>query len=144
MSVTTYLSGRVVHQQLPDFDGAPGPDAPALKRLRLPQGELAQIHQSDEGMRYIAWIELRAGGVRGNHYHERKLEHVYVISGEVELTVEDLTTRERATLRLKSGDLVSIEVRIAHAFRPISPGQAIEFSPGRLAPDDTFRFPLVT
>jgi hypothetical protein len=51
MAETEYLAGRVVKWSLPVISGRPGPDAPTLKRLLLPQGELAQVHDSEEGIR---------------------------------------------------------------------------------------------
>jgi mannose-6-phosphate isomerase-like protein (cupin superfamily) len=143
MSETAFLSGRVIRRRLPEYVGPPPADAPALKRLRLPQGDLVQFHNDDEGMRYVAWIELKEGGVRGNHYHERKLEHIYLLTGAVELTVEDIDTGERAVVDLEAGDRVTIPTRIAHALRTVRAGQAVEFSPGRLESNDTFRRPLV-
>lgn len=142
-SETSVLSGRVVRRRLPEYEGPPPPEAPPLKRLRLPQGDLVQFLNEDEGMRYGAWLELRAGGVRGNHYHERKREHLYVLRGSLELVVQDLDSGERAELTLEAGDRVSIPPRIVHALRTLRPGEAVEFSPGRLESDDTFRFPLI-
>ena len=46
-------------------------------------------------MRYISYIELRADGLRGNHFHRRKQEWVYVIQGALEL-IEDRSGTERA------------------------------------------------
>lgn len=125
------------------FDGPTGPDAPLLKRLRLPQGELAQFYDSDDGMRYMAVIELRQGMVRGNHYHLKKQEWAYLIEGNAELVVEDRESQTREVLVLQSGDGVVIEPGVAHAYRPLSPGRAIEFSPTRFEAGDTLRYPLI-
>jgi mannose-6-phosphate isomerase-like protein (cupin superfamily) len=139
----TFLSGKVIKRTLPLFQGPTGPDAPTLKRVLLPQGELAPFHDADEAMRYIAFIELREGGARGNHYHKNKKEFVYIIQGEVQLVVEDLATRERASVPLETGDLAEIPTGVAHVLRTVKPGQAIEFSPSRFDPTDTYRHPLV-
>lgn len=141
---SSLLGGKVRKRSLPVLDPPAGPEAPALKRLALPQGELAQVHDSEAGMRYLALIELRPGGVRGNHYHKRKEEWVYLIEGQVELTVEDIHAQSRASVLLGAGDLVWIGVEVAHAFRPLAPGSALEFSPQRYDPDDTYRVVLTS
>lgn len=142
MAESQYLAGKVVKSSLPVITGRPGPDAPVLKRLVLPQGELGQIHDSDEGIRYMAVLELRAGSVRGNHYHKVKEERVYVLQGELLVVLQDLQTNERASLSLKTGDLLLIPTGIAHLMRTVEPGQAIEFSPTRFNAADIFPFPL--
>ena len=142
MAEAQYLGGKVVKSSLPVITGRPGPDAPALKRLVLPQGELGQIHDSDEGIRYMAVLELRAGSVRGNHYHKVKEERVYVLQGELSVLLQDLQTNERASVSLRTGDLLLIPTGIAHVMRTVEPGQAIEFAPTRFNAADIFPFPL--
>jgi mannose-6-phosphate isomerase-like protein (cupin superfamily) len=143
MRETSHLGGKVIKWSLPVFDSPTGPDAPLLKRLLLPQGELAQFYDAEEPIRYLAMIELRAGGVRGNHYHRRKEEWAYVIEGEAELVIEDLETKQRETLTLAAGELARIRTGIAHAYRTLKPGKALEFSPARFDPADTIRHLLV-
>jgi mannose-6-phosphate isomerase-like protein (cupin superfamily) len=139
----SFLSGKVLKQSLPPLSGPPGPAAPALKRLLLPQGELAQLYDSEEGIRYIAAIELRAGGIRGNHYHKVKEELLYMIEGELLLVVEDPESHARASIPLRRGDLAFIRTGIAHALQPAGPGRAIEFSAARFDPSDIYKFPLI-
>jgi hypothetical protein len=139
---TSLLGGKVLKRSLPVFQGAPGPDAPALKRLMLSQGELAQIHDSAEGIRYMAFIELREAGIRGNHYHKEKQELVYVIKGGALLSVEDVASHNRAAVVLRAGDLAVIQTEVAHAFQTMEVGEAIEFSPIRFNPADLFPFAL--
>ena len=142
MAETDYLAGKVVKWSLPLISGRPGPEAPALKRLLLPQGELAQIHDSDEGIRYLAVLETRAGGVRGNHYHKVKVEWVYVTQGKLLVRVQDIQTNERASVPLQTGDMLLIQTGIAHMLQTIELGQAIEFSETRFNAADIFPFHL--
>jgi dTDP-4-dehydrorhamnose 3,5-epimerase-like enzyme len=109
----------------------------------LPQGELAQFHNGDEGIRYIAYAELVVDTIRGNHYHGIKEEFVYLVQGEVLLVVEDIESKEQESARLESGDLVFISTRIAHAFRPLKHGRAIEFSKTRFDAADVQRFKVL-
>ena len=143
LEATVYFLNRAVSKlTLPLISGRPGPEAPKLKRLALPQGELAQFWSGDQGMRYIAMMELRSGNVRGNHFHEKKCELVYIISGSVELLVEDPSTRDRHAIILQPGDLATINPGIAHALRVLSTGCGVEFSPEAFDPSDSFSYPL--
>jgi len=142
MQKSSYLSGSVVKWCLPVIEGSPPVDAPRLKRLALPQGELA--HFSDgEKIEYIAFVELRAGSTRGNHFHQKKEEAVYIIRGEMVLIVQDTQTGQRDTLILKTGDLAVVPARVAHAYQTTKPGDAIEFSKAIFDAADVYRFPLV-
>jgi hypothetical protein len=118
-----YLAGKVVKRSLPTITGRPGPDAPALKRLLLPQGELAQILDSEEGIRYLAAFELRAGGIRGNHYHKAKEEWIYVVQGRLNVAVQDIQTSARAAVPLAPG--------ASSGFQRISPMHCSRSSPGK-------------
>jgi mannose-6-phosphate isomerase-like protein (cupin superfamily) len=142
MFESTFLNGKVLKRSLPALQAPLGPDAPALKRLLLPQGELAQFYDADEGIRYMAFLELLPGQVRGNHYHKVKEELVYVIRGGVLFSVADIDTKARASVTLRAGDLAVIRTGIAHALRTVEAGQAIEFSSARFDPADIHPFPL--
>jgi hypothetical protein len=140
---STYLGGKVWKQTLAWVEPPTPPNAPTLKRLLLPQGELAQFYDGADGIRCLACIELRAGTVRGNHYHKVKAEYVYVIRGRVELIVEEVVSTGRVAILLETGDLAFIETGVAHALRVIEPGHAIEFSPAPFDPVDIHRVTLV-
>ena len=143
MAESEYLAGQVVKWSLPLITGRPGPDAPALKRLLLPQGELAQVYDAEEGIRYMAVIEARVGCVRGNHYHKVKRERIYVLQGELLVVVEDIQTKARASVPLQTGDLLFIQTGIAHALQTVEPGLAIEFGLARFDTADIFPYPLL-
>jgi len=142
MSQCAYLGGKVIRQVLPLVSLPVGPDAPSLKRLLLPQGELAQLYDATEGIRYLAAIELREGNTRGNHYHKFKQEFLYVLQGEVRLVVEDVESKTRETAPLQPGDLAFIQTGVAHALQIVRPGLALEFSGARFDAADIYRYPL--
>jgi quercetin dioxygenase-like cupin family protein len=142
MVPSVFLSGKVSKQTLPFVELPPPLGAPHLKRLALKQGELTQFHDGGEEVRYIAYVELRAGSIRGNHYHNIKKEWAYVISGKLIMAVEDIATHERASFLMESGDLVFIPPGIAHALRPLEPGGAVEFSQARFNAADIYPFEL--
>lgn len=137
------LGGRVTKRTLPIVQPSSTPDSRILKRLMLPQGELAQFYDGDEGIRYIAQIELQAGRVRGNHYHKVKNEWVYMMSGEVTLIVEDLDSKARESVKLGVGDLAFLKTGVVHALQVTKSGQAIEFSTARFDPADIYRHKLI-
>jgi mannose-6-phosphate isomerase-like protein (cupin superfamily) len=139
---STYLSGKVLKRSLLVFSAPPGADAPVVKRLLLPQGELAQFYDAAKPIHYLAHIELRPDSVRGNHYHEAKEELIYLVQGEILLTVQDIDSKERDSVPLATGDIVLISTRVAHALHVVKAGHAIEFSSARFDPADTYRFPL--
>ncbi len=138
MKPATFLGGRVLKFSLPTVQAPPGPDTPRLKRLQLPQGELAQFYDGEEGIRYLATVELRAGTIRGNHYHKFKPEWLYMISGAILLVVEDPASKDRGAIPLEAGDMAYVPTGIAHAFRTAQPGLAIEFSSARFDPKDSY------
>jgi len=142
MAQSEYLAGKVVKRTLPTINGRPGPDAPTLKRLLLPQGELAHVYDSDDGIRYLAAVEARMGSVRGNHYHRVKEEGIYMVQGELSVVVEDVETHDRATVPVKTGDLLLIQTGVAHQLRTVEPGQMIEFSRVRFNAADCYPFAL--
>lgn len=137
------LGGKVAKRALPLIKPPAGQGTPALKRLALAQGELAQFYDGEEGIRYAAFIEFLAGTPRGNHYHKIKEEFIYIIRGEVLLHVEDIASKEKKFLPLTPGDLVKISTGIAHALEIAEPGFAIEFSTSRFDPADNYRYALV-
>jgi len=143
MTETSFLDGKVTQCSLPILEPSPAATAAPLKRLRLGQGELAQFYDQEPGMRYLAFLELRAGCVRGNHYHRVKRELMYVIGGALDLVVQDVATGARATLPLRAGDRVTIATGVAHAMRVTEAGQALEASETRFDPADIHRFPLI-
>jgi quercetin dioxygenase-like cupin family protein len=144
MNETTLLNGRVLKRSLPVIQGRPDSDAPRLKRMLLPQGELAQVYDAEPGIRYLAYIELREGAIRGNHFHKVKNEFIYIITGRILLAVADPETKDSASMELQSGDLAFVPVNIAHAFRTIQGGHGVEFSVAPFDLEDIFRYPLLS
>lgn len=143
MAEQSFLSGKVRKYTLPILKPPLPPDPLPLKRLLLPQGELAQFHDSDQPIHYLAFIELREGTIRGNHYHKLKQESVYILRGGVLLTVAELDSTQYMLVHLHTGDLVVIGPEVAHALTVQKSGLAVEFSPSRFDAADIYRFPLV-
>jgi hypothetical protein len=139
---TPYLGGKVSKFSLPVLEPPLGAGAPVLKRLLLPQGELAQFYDGEEPIRYMAFVQVQPGRPRGNHYHKFKKEFLYVIQGEFLLLVHDIAQGARDSVPLRMGDVAVIETGVAHAAQASAPAQVIEFSPVRFDPSDTYGFHL--
>jgi len=143
MSKVTFLDGLVQKESLPQFHAPPWGPSDGPKRLLLPQGELANFYDGDEGIRYAAFIELLPGGVRGNHLHKVKEEQVYLVSGEVLLIAQAGLDGQRVSIELRAGELVKISTGVAHALNPLRAGWAIEFSKTRFDPADIQKVTLI-
>ncbi|NJC72348.1 hypothetical protein HC031_21890 [Planosporangium thailandense] len=106
-------------------------------------GELAQI-VNGVAYRFLAYVEFRpdAPRLRGNHFHERKTEIMYLIQGRLLALYEDVDTGERSSVELTAGDLVTIEPRCAHVYRVLEHAHAVELSTTEYDPDDTQRYQL--
>jgi uncharacterized RmlC-like cupin family protein len=141
--VETFLGGAVRKVSLPVFTNSPAPGAPAVKRLLLPQGELAQILDEGVPIQYLAFMELRAGSIRGNHVHKVKQEFVYIARGEALLALQDTVSKVRESISLRAGDLVFIPAGIAHALQVTQDGCGVEYAQARFDPSDTERWVVV-
>ena len=98
------------------------------QRLLLDKGELSQIYNAPESVRSIAYLELIQNSTRGNHYHPKRSENLYIIRGVIELFVEDIITKENDTTIVCEGELLQIEPFIAHKITVLESGHAIEYS----------------
>jgi len=135
------LGSKVIIESLP----IGGPDE-AERRIYSEKGEMAQIiNREGDSFRQIVYWDIdspRSGVDRGHHYHQKKTDRLYVISGEVELLLEDPQTGERATVKLDTGDRVLIAPGIAHAVRSLTYAQVLEYALDPYDPADTYPYKL--
>jgi len=133
------FAGRVLIEPLP----IGGPDA-AERRIFSDKGEMAQIiNRRDVSIRQIVYWDLdsaRTGVDRGHHYHRQKTDRMYVISGEVELLLEDPQTGGQDMVILRAGERVQILPGVAHAVRSRIKSQVLEYSPDPYDPADTYPY----
>lgn len=121
---------RVTIRRLPVLDRPPAEPILDGVRIRMPAGEAVPVWNGGP-WRFIAYLELLPGpGTwRGNHWHERKTEHFYVISGRLRGVFEDLDSGETLDTEIEAGTTLVIPPRVAHAFQGLEPSQALECSP---------------
>jgi hypothetical protein len=143
MDNTLFFDGRLRKAALPVFHGPPPPTAAGPKRLLLGQGELANFYDNSQGVRYLASLELKLGAIRANHLHRVKLEHVYVITGRLLVVATSGAKVEPVSIELNTGELITIEPGIAHGFKTLEAGYAIEFSPNLFDPSDVEKCVLI-
>ncbi len=119
----SFLGGKLLIRNLP----AAGESADE-RRIIQDKGEMAQIANSREArFVHLLYWDLKPGFDRGHHYHKRKLENFYVISGKLKLRIQDNETHEVLDRVLTAGMKVTIEPPCPHAFRAIEYSQVLEF-----------------
>jgi dTDP-4-dehydrorhamnose 3,5-epimerase-like enzyme len=97
----------------------------------------------------IYFVTFEAPGVvRGNHFHKRWREWFGVVSGKLQVRLQDVATGECVELLLDgdSSDYVRLEVgpSIAHAFKNVSPTAALlNYTDIEWSPHDTFHHGLL-
>jgi mannose-6-phosphate isomerase-like protein (cupin superfamily) len=99
------------------------------RRIVDERGELVVLHP--EGTVYNPiYFDLQpgVGSYRGGHFHRRKIEIFYVISGSGRVQHLDLETRLRGTLAVSQGDMVTVEPGCAHRLEATEPCRVVEFS----------------
>ena len=117
------------------------------RRTFSEKGEMVQIlNRPNEAFKHLVYWELdstKSGQERGHHYHERKIEHYYIITGELELSLKDLESSVCKKLVVKPGNRLAISPRVAHAFRSLAYSQVLEYSPEPYDPSDTHPYKVV-
>ncbi len=84
----------------------------------------------------VNYIETRAGEVRGNHYHARTRELFFIVSGRVEVIVENLHSGTRQVFSARKGDAFIVEPFEVHTFTTRTKAQWINMLSRRLDPDE--------
>jgi dTDP-4-dehydrorhamnose 3,5-epimerase-like enzyme len=113
-------------------------DLPGVKRWKEERGEFVQISYREE-IRHLALFEIRRGFSRGNHYHEKKEEIFYVVSGMIKALFLDVESPQKEEHLLKKGDKIRIKPRCAHRFVGLEDALVVEYSPQIYEPEDTFQ-----
>lgn len=133
------MLSKVSIRSLPVLDAPPS--APILDgvRIRMAAGEAAPVFNGGP-WRFVAYLEFLpgTGAWRGNHYHEKKREYFYVVTGRLRGVFEDIDSGDRFDCELAAGDVLTIEPRCAHAFSAIEYAQVIECSPLEFDASDAY------
>ncbi len=111
------------------------------KRYIEKRGELVLLSDGEE-IRHITFFTLNPGPnyFRGGHYHKKKTEKFYVVSGKLNILIVDVDTKEKNIIEIIAGQRVTIYPMCTHKFQAITPAQVIEYYATSYDPDDDIRF----
>ena len=87
------------------------------KRGRLV--EMLKRNELKEDIKQVYVATIKPGHVRGNHYHLKRTEWLFIINGKAELYLEDIKTKEKICLKIssKKPKVITIFPKIAHAVK---------------------------
>jgi dTDP-4-dehydrorhamnose 3,5-epimerase-like enzyme len=91
---------------------------------------------TQESWAEVNFIETRANQVRGNHYHKETRELFFIVSGEIEVVIDDLNSGEHLELSFSKGDVFIIEPYELHTFRTRTDAQWINMLSKPMDPRD--------
>ena len=111
------------------------------KRLIQDRGELALI-EDGKSFQHLGYFSLKKGKgyYRGGHYHRKKVEHFYVVSGRILVRFVDLDSGERSQVFLEEGQRVTIYPNCAHRFEAEQEAQVIEYYNSIYDPEDDIHY----
>ena len=136
---TKFFEGRVEVRSL-ELTDQPATRAEVRARIASPKGELAVLLDEKQVMRFLAYLELKEGVMRGGHYHKVRHEYFYLIAGEAMLRMEEVESGKKESARIAAGDLVYIAPGVAHAYVPSKAGHGVEFAAEEFDMGDVYRF----
>lgn len=113
-------------------------DIEGAKRWEEEKGEFAQIAY-DEEIRHLAYFQIKRGFWRGKHYHEKKDETFYVVSGSLRSVFVNPETAEREEHVLRRGQRVRVKPRIWHVFYGLEDSTVVEYSPQKYDKNDAYK-----
>jgi len=111
------------------------------KRLIQDRGELALIEDGTQFQR-LGYFSLKKGKgyYRGGHYHRRKVEHFYMVSGRIRVHLVDLKTGKKSEAVIREGQRVIIYPNCAHRFEAEEEAQVIEYCNSMYDPEDDIHY----
>jgi UDP-2-acetamido-2,6-beta-L-arabino-hexul-4-ose reductase len=81
--------------------------------------EMLKRNELKEDIKQIYVATIKPGGVRGNHYHLKRTEWFFIATGEAEIFLEDIKTKEkiRLTFSSRKPKVITIPPKMAHAVK---------------------------
>jgi dTDP-4-dehydrorhamnose 3,5-epimerase-like enzyme len=96
------------------------------------RGYFLQIAQ--DGWAEVNYVETLANKIRGKHYHKETSELFFIISGEIKVKVENLSSGQSTVFVAKKGDNFIIEPGEFHTFHTITDSQWISLLSQKIDP----------
>lgn len=109
----------------------------------------SNLLQKDKQFGQIYFVTFSTKGIiRGNHYHKFWREWFGVVTGKVQVVLEDVRTKEKVEFFLEgdSSKYVRLETGpyISHAFKSITDeASLLNYANGEWHPHDTFEYILI-
>jgi len=130
------MTDKIRIEELPVTD-----DFVRQKRLIQDRGELALI-EDGKPFQHLGYFSLKKGEgyYRGGHYHRKKVEHFYVVSGRIRVRLVDLDSGQRSQVFLEEGQRVTIYPNCAHRFEAEEEAQVIEYYNSIYDPEDDIHY----
>ena len=130
------MTEKIQIEELPVTD-----DFVRQKRLIQDRGELALI-EDGKLFQHLGYFSLKKGEgyYRGGHYHRKKVEHFYVVSGRIRVRLVDLDSGQRSQVFLEEGQRVTIYPNCAHRFEAEEEAQVIEYYNSIYDPEDDIHY----
>lgn len=108
-----------------------------LKILHNEKGKAVFLN-STESIGTVAFLEFIPNtGIRGNHYHLKKREIMYIIEGKITVYYWLPQESKIDEVIVEAGDLLTFEPGLAHAYKALEQTFAIEMGSILYDPDDT-------
>ncbi len=104
-----------------------------------------QVHLivDDKPLRRVGLLTLNAGaGYRGGHFHLRKHEGFYIVSGRALCQLACPVTGERLDLELEPGTRMWLEPGVAHRFQALTDLTFVEFTDRSYEAEDDRPYPF--
>ena len=92
---------------------------------------------------HLVYLDFRVTdppAYRGGHYHEKKMEIFYVITGRIEVQLVDLDSGWKGEIIISPGDKLTLHPRLAHRLRALEYAQVIEVAQEPYNRNDVFPF----
>lgn len=88
--------------------------------------ELLKANELEKPVRQLHIASIKPGGIRGNHYHSKRIEWFFLVAGRARLVLEDIKTKKRASFLLseEKPQVITIYPNISHAVKNIGRGLA--------------------
>ena len=111
-----------------------------------PRGAITNIFEGAIG--HVALISSKKGSIRGNHYHKKDHQYIYLVSGAFEShSCEVQNPQKKQVLNVRAGDIVDTPPLTAHAQKFIEDSVFLALSTRQREQgkyeDDTLAFPVI-
>ena len=112
-----------------------------VKRLIEDRGELVLLSDGEQ-IRHITFFSINPGPnfYRGGHYHKKKTENFYIVSGKLHIFLADVENLKQDFMEVTAGQKIMIYPMCAHRFQAITPCQVLEYYASPYDPEDDFKF----